>query len=128
LPDPQLYIDRLLEAENLTGDLTDEDAAWLLDWGVQKLKGIAAETSDPDALDEKSGALMKFMRGLNRICGGLPQVDPSGLPALVDSYVVAFGTSRPADEAAAAEAASSLPSLTPRQALEFLIEWVQEPL
>jgi hypothetical protein len=128
LPDPQLYIDRLLEAENLTGDLIDEDATWLLDWGVQQLKGMAAETSDPEALGQKSGALMKFMRGLNRIGGGLPHLDPAGLPPLAESYALAFGSSRTADEAACAQAAAQLTSLPPRQAMEFLIEWVKGPV
>lgn len=127
MPDPQAYIDRMLENENLTGDLKDEAAGWLLDWGAARLKEMAAETPDPETLSQKAAALMKFMHGLNRLAGHPPRADAAALPPLAESYAAAFGTSRAANQAECTEAAARVSEMAPREALEFLINWVAAP-
>jgi hypothetical protein len=124
MTDLELLKDRMLESENLTDNLQDDDARWLLDWGVDRLRELDPNESS-EVAEEKAGALMKFMRGLNRLAGGLPGVDPERLPGLLNDYAAAFGASRAADEAGCHEAASSVSSLSQREALEFLIDWAR---
>jgi hypothetical protein len=125
--DPQPYLDRMLENENLTGDLKDEDAQWLLDWGAQQVKAMAAETSDPEALSQKAGALTRFMHSLSRLGGSLPYLEPAKLPLLAESYAEAFGASRAADQAECIAAAARASQMEPGDALGFLLRWVQPP-
>jgi hypothetical protein len=123
--DPQVQVDRLLEAENLSDNLADEDAEWLLNWGVAQVRGMANQMTDSDELSKKAGALMKFMRGLNRIAGSLPDADPAAVSRLAGPYSAAFGAARNATEVEIAEAAARISSMPPRQVLEFLIEWLE---
>ena len=120
--DPQILIERMLENENLTEDLDDEDADWLLDWGADRLRELS-DSETMEAAEEKAGALMKFIRGLNRLAGGLPGVDPADLAALLEHYAMALGSSRAAGQVEIEDAAASISSLTPREALEYLISW-----
>jgi hypothetical protein len=122
--DSQILIDRMLETENLTDNLDDEDAEWLLDWGVDRVRELGNAES-MEAAEEKAGALMKFMRGLNRLAGGLPGVDPADLAGLLEHYAAARGGSREAGEVEFQEAAANLSNLTPREALEYLIDWAR---
>jgi hypothetical protein len=70
---------------------------------------------------------MKFMRGLNRLVGGLPGADGAELERLLESRAAAYGASRSPEPAAIAEAAIALSAMPPREALEFLIGWVEMP-
>jgi hypothetical protein len=124
--DPQILIDRMLENENLTDNLDDEDADWLLDWGADRLRELG-DSETMEAAEEKAGALMKFMRGLNRLAGGLPGVDPADLAALLEHYAAALGAHRATGEADLQEAAAHLSNLPPREALEYLIAWAPGP-
>jgi hypothetical protein len=120
--DPQILIDRMLENENLTGNLDDEDADWLLDWGADRLREFG-DSETMEAAEKKAGALMKFMRGLDRLAGGLPGVDPTDLAALLEHYTAALGSARVAGQVEIEDAAASISYLTPRQALGYLINW-----
>lgn len=127
MDDLQTLTDRMLESENLTDNLQDQEAQWLLDWGIAELRRLAGEAENDQVLAEKAGALMKFMRGLNRLAGSLPDADPAELARLLESRFAAYGTSRPAEQAAINDAVTALSALPPRQALEFLIGWVEMP-
>jgi hypothetical protein len=123
----QTLIDRMLESENLTDNLRDQEAQWLLDWGITELRRLASEVEDDQNLSERASALMKLMRGLNRLVGGLPDVEQAEMVRLLESRFAAYGTSRPVEQGAIDEAVTALAVLTPRRALEFLIDWVEMP-
>jgi len=122
--DTEILKDRLLETENLTDNLLDDDASWLLDWGVDGVLQLD-QIQSMEIAEERASALMSFMRGLNRLAGGLPGVDAARLPGLLNDYAAAFGASRLAGEGECREAASILSGLSPREALEFLIDWAR---
>jgi len=122
--DTQILIERMLETENLTDDLHDDDAEWLLSWGAERMREFGAAES-MEAAEERAGALMKFMRGLNRLVGGLPGVDPADLARLPDHYAAAFGASRSAGELEIQDTAEALSWLGHREALEHIIQWAR---
>jgi hypothetical protein len=74
--DPQIFIDKMLETENLTDALEDEQANFLFNWGVDKLKQKLGEFTDSEAAGEYTNALMGFMRYLNQIAGDLENLQP----------------------------------------------------
>jgi hypothetical protein len=127
MDDLQALTDRMLESENLTDNLQDQEAQWLLDWGITELRRLASEAENDQELSERAGALMKFMRGLNRLVGSLPDADPAELTRLLEARFAAYGTSRAAEQAAIDEAAMALSAMAPQEALEFLIDWVEMP-
>jgi hypothetical protein len=51
--DRQTAIDRITETENLTDGLEDDDANWLLDWGIARVDGLVTGIADEDAAGEK---------------------------------------------------------------------------
>jgi len=117
------FVDRLLESENLTDELEDDDANWLLNWGIAQIEIVVEGQPDPEAAAKKVNALMRFMRLLNRI-GGKPASFSSGrIPELLEGHSAAFGSSRAPSEADCRQVVDSLPAMTPRQAIEFLIKW-----
>jgi hypothetical protein len=63
----QIAIDRILETENLTDGLEDDDASWLLDWGIAQVHGLISGIEDDDFAGAKVNALMAVMRRLNQI-------------------------------------------------------------
>jgi hypothetical protein len=112
----------MLETENLTDALEDDDADFLLNWGVVQLKQKLGEFEDREAAGEYTNNLMGFMRTLNQISGDLENIQPEDLPILAEHRQKAFG---PRQESAADtydEAATRLKGMTPRQALEYLLQ------
>src|SRR5262249_5634933 len=65
--DRQTAIDRITETENLTDGLEDDDANWLLDWGIAQVDGLVTGIKDEDEAGEKLNQLMSVMRTLNQI-------------------------------------------------------------
>src|SRR5215470_7265831 len=95
--------ERMLEVENLTDALEDDDANWLLDWGTKKVGPLIQGIADDDQAGEKVNQLMSVMRSINRITGdrdAAPQGElADDVHQLVDKYNAAFGTSaNPSDE------------------------------
>ena len=123
--DTERYIERILETENLTDALDDDDASWLLDWGIGKLDGLLQSVTDQATADRRAGALMAVMRKMNAIAGSYADKDPQSLAqdlaALQDLFAAAFPSSpgsltRPDF----AETAVRLSQLSSRQVLEYL--------
>ena len=90
--DQQPFVDRMLESENLTDELEDEDADWLLNWGIGQIGEAIKGAANMDAASEKVNALMQFMRLLNRL-GGNPTSASSVFPELLEMHSVVFGAS-----------------------------------
>ena len=124
--DKKLYIDRMLETENLTDELQDADAQWLLDWGINQLDRALRDVSGEDEADEKVTALMGVVRKINRMVGARESKDPESLAADCTALAALFGQAfnfKPVNQDQSARAAARLPQGTTRQALEFLTGW-----
>jgi hypothetical protein len=127
--DKQAAIDRILETENLTDGLEDEDAKWLLDWGVNYVPALIGKLSDEDAAGAKVNQLMAVMRKINQIVADRQDAAAEDLAeaitGLAEAYAQAFGSARPLASEAALNMAASLSAKTARQAIQALIEAVQ---
>ncbi len=93
--DRQTAIDRITETENLTDGLEDDDANWLLDWGIAQVDGLVTGIKDEDAAGEKLNQLMAVMRTLNQIAADRAAKPPDALAGdirtFLERYQQAFG-------------------------------------
>ena len=121
----QTFVDRLLESENLTDQLEDEDANLLLDWGIAKIDGLIEGVADHEAAGEKVNGLMHVMRGLNTLAGDPSGVSAQGLIDLLDRYnLIAVGNISVA-EAEHRTLAEQISKAQPGEAIRMLTEWLQ---
>ena len=120
--DPQSFIDRILEVENLTDALEDDEADFLLNWGVEQLKQKLQKIEDNEAAGEYTNALMGFMRSVNQIAGNLEGIQPEDLVQLAELRQQAFGPGQALAVDGFGEAAARLKSMTARQSVEFLLQ------
>jgi hypothetical protein len=120
--DPQNFIDRMLEVENLTDALEDDEADFLLKWGVAQLKQKLGEVEDDEAAGEYTNALMGFMRTLNQIVGDLENLQPESLVDLAERRRKALGAKQEMAAEAVEEEAARLKAMTARQAIEYLLQ------
>ena len=129
------FVDRILETENLTDELEDAEAKWLLDWGIARLDAVLEGITDPDAAGEQVNALMAVMRKINRIVGNYSSKDPKelaeDLAALKDLHAQAFKPAglqpRAVSTGSTETDAARLSRLSPREALEFLTQGPSQP-
>ncbi len=102
--DKERFKERILETENLTDELEDADANWLLDWGTARLDTVLRGVKDEETAGNRVNALMAVMRKINRITGSYagqsPEALAEDLAALRDLFAAAFGP--PAGAAAGA--------------------------
>ena len=120
--EPQNFIDRMLEVENLTDALEDDDADYLLNWGVEQLKGSLSRIEDMEAAGEYANNLMGFMRTLNQIAGDLENIQPESLVQLEERRQKALGSEQGQAADSIEVASTRLKMLTPHQALEYLLQ------
>ncbi len=124
--DEKIFVDRILENENLTSNLVDDDANWLLKWGTGQVKGLLQGIGDADTAGEKVNALMAVMRKINRIVGegDWPSADElvPELEKLADLSAQAFGIPCNMSAADWEAMANQLVQMAPPQALQFLTE------
>jgi hypothetical protein len=120
--DPQNFIDRMLETENLTDALEDEDADYLLNWGVAQLKEQLGNIEDSETAGEYTNALMGFMRTVNQIAGNLESIQPEDLVQLGELQKKAFGPGQEPSMDAYGETAARLKLMTPHQSVEYLLQ------
>jgi hypothetical protein len=121
--DRQTAIDRITETENLTDGLDDDDANWLLDWGVAQVDGLVTGIKDEDAAGEKLNQLMSVMRTLNQIAADRAAKPPDALAddirTFLERYQQAFGAPKAAPSTAPSTApkngqgSGASPSTTP---------------
>jgi hypothetical protein len=124
--DEKIFVERILENENLTSNLVDDDANWLLNWGTGQVKGLIQGIGDVDVAGEKVSALMAVMRKMNRIVGegDWPSIDElvPELETLAELSAQAFGIPQNASTTKWEAVANQLVQMTPPQALQFLVE------
>jgi hypothetical protein len=73
------FVQKILDTENLTDELEDSDASWLLDWGIGQLAVVLQDETDAEAAGAKTNCLMAVMRKMNRIGGLYARKAPSDL-------------------------------------------------
>jgi hypothetical protein len=122
--DPQPYTDRLLEVENLTDALQDEDADYLINWGVAQLKEHIGAIEDDESAGEYLNNLMGFMRTMNQITGNLGNIRQDELIKLKERHQTVFGPGRELTTSDVREVAASLVEMAPHQAIDFLLQWL----
>jgi hypothetical protein len=124
----QAAIDRILETENLTDNLEDQEANWLLDWGIKRLPGLIAGIEDDEAAGAKVNELMTVMRQVNRIMGGRDSMGSDELveaiQALVDKYERLVGTARKASPDDFTSLSPQIVEKSALDAIQFLVEWI----
>jgi hypothetical protein len=121
--DKQILIDRLLGVENLADNLEDEDAQYLVDWGVSQVDAVIIGLDDMESADQRVAYLMHAMRAINRIAGNWPDLEPGQLAELLENYTGAYAAKLPAVEMDYQLAISALADMDIRQAIEYLINW-----
>lgn len=124
----QLAIDRILETENLTDGLEDDDANWLLDWGIGQVHGLINGIEDDDLAGAKVNALMAVMRRLNQIAADREVLSIEALSGEIRDfakiYPKAFGKVRQIDNAAYTHTAEIIRSQSPLDAIQTLLALV----
>jgi hypothetical protein len=127
--DKQAVIDRILETENLTDGLEDEDAHWLLDWGIHKVPILIDKLPEDDAAGAKLNQLMAVMRKINQIVADRQDAAAEDLAeAITDldkAYAQAFGSARLITSQEALNLAANLSIQPTRQAMQAIIETIQ---
>lgn len=123
--DRQLFVDRLLESENLTDQLEDDPANSLLDWGVQQIDGLIEGLEDQDAAGEKINSLMHVMRGLNALAGDPKNISHEGLIDLLNRYTQIVGGSMQVEEDERRLLVEKIANRQSGNAVQHLTEWLR---
>ena len=123
--DKEHFIEQILETENLTDALDDNDASWLLDWGIGKLDTVLQGITDRETAGRRVSALMAVMRKMNAIVGSYPDKEShtleEDLAVLQDLFDAAFPSKKSSPARPDfAEAAVRLSQLSSRQVFEYL--------
>ncbi len=124
--DRQLYVDRLLESENLTDQLEDDEANHLLDWGIAHIDGLINGASGADEAGDKVNRLMAVMRGLNSLAGDPRRVTSDALVDLLGRYNQLAGGAAQADESEIRSMIERVSKAEPGQAVAHLVEWLDQ--
>ena len=121
--DRQSFIDRMLETENLTDQLEDDDANILLDWGIGQIDNLLEDIdNDEELAGTRINNLMDFMRGLNMFAGQIPNVAVTALDDLVLRYNTAFAAARTIDGDEKVLIIQQVAQMQPGEAMRYLFE------
>jgi hypothetical protein len=123
--DRQIFIDRILETENLTDNLEDKDANTLLDWGIAQVDGLIDDALDPESAGARINDLMHVMRGLNSLAGNPTGVSQEAIADLLKRYGMMISGTVQAEEDELRSVAERVSKMQPGEAIRFLIEWLQ---
>lgn len=125
----QPFIERMLETENLTDELEDADASWLLDWGNNQLDLVLKGVKKEETANQRVTDLMAVMRKINRVAGSYKGKDPQALAEdLAELKSLRARALRSKDnpaelpQADLQAAAAHMQQLSPREALEYLAQ------
>ena len=123
--DKKIFIERLTETENLTNELEDPDAKWLLAWGIKHLDDALQDFDDENTASAKVTALMAILRRTNRLVGNRRNVDAAILEseqdALEELFIQAFGWKEIYLREDLSRSANLFRLMTSREALEFVL-------
>ena len=123
--DEEIFKSRLLETENLTDNLEDDDANTLLDWGVSQIGGVIG---NPLTAGERVNGLMAVLRKINHLVPDLgiksPQEVSAALADLAKTAESAFQWMPPAGGADLQNLTERLRSASTPEAIQILLEWI----
>ena len=122
--DHQVFVDKILETENLTDNLEDKAANSLLKWGTAQVGKLIQGVEDEEAAGAKVNDLMHVMRGLNALAGNPSDVTHEKIADLVNRYMALMGDVN-VDEAERRSIAERVSKMEPGEAIRFLTEWLQ---
>lgn len=122
----QVLIDRILETENLTDNLEDEDADALINWGIAQVDPLVGGVDDEDVAGEKINQLMHLMRQINSIAGDPSSVSQQKLRKFIDQYVETFGKGQDHEirEEERNSLVDKLAQMQPGEVVKYLLEWM----
>lgn len=84
--DENAAISRILEVENLTDELGDDEANLLINWASKNVGKLIEGLKDEDAAGEKVGDLMDVMRKINRLSALRKQRTPEQIQAEIAQF------------------------------------------
>jgi len=121
--DKQYYIERMLETENLTDELEDQDAKVVIDWGISQLDNILKDVPDDDTASTKVTALMAIMRKVNHLAGERKSLTRSKLEAELTTLEQLFNQALGLKQHFSGSPITSdlLHQMSARNVLEFLL-------
>ncbi len=122
--DRQILIDRLLESENLTDNLEDEDANVLIKWGIAQLDHLVEGINDDETAWTKITHLTNLMRQINSIAGNPSTVSQEKLLKLLDQYSQTFDKAHQISEDERKAVTEKLSQMQPGEAVKYLLEWM----
>ncbi len=127
--DKARYVERILEVENLTDELEDAQANWLLEWGIAQLDWLLEDVSDEEIAGARVNALMAAMRKVNRATGSRAGREPAELAAdfatLADLWGRVRGCEPGVTPADCEQAAAEFIQLPAEEAVKWLVEWCE---
>ena len=123
--DRQVFIDRTLETENLTGNLEDEDADTLINWGIAQVNPLIEGIDDEETAAERIDHLMHLMRQINRIAGNPSSVSREEINKFIKQYAKTFGKDHHVSEEERQALAKKISSMSSSEAMNYLLEWMQ---
>jgi len=120
----QILIDRLLESENLTDNLEDEDANVLIKWGIAQLDHLIEDGEDEENAGVKINRLTHLMRGINSTAGNPSAVSQEKLLKLLEQYTQTFGKAHQINEEERKVVIDRLSKMQSGEAVKYLLEWM----
>jgi len=122
--DRQVLIDRLLESENLTDNLEDEDANVLIKWGIAQIDHLVKDVNDDETAWMKITHLTSLMRQVNSIAGNPSTVSQEKLLNLLEQYTQTFDKAHQISEDERKAVTEKLSQMQPGEAVKYLLEWM----
>jgi hypothetical protein len=121
--DLQLFIDRLLESENLTDNLDDEAANTLLKWGISQIDHLVKD-KDEETAGSKVNQLMSLMRSVNSMAGNPSTASTQSLFNLLDIFAQTFGKNHFIGDKERRAVVQQISGMEPKDAVDYLLTWM----
>jgi hypothetical protein len=125
--DDKSFINRMLETENLTDNLEDDDANTLLNWGIQQVGRLI---SNPLVAGEKVNGLMAVLRKINHLVPDIgtksPQEVAADLADLARTYEQTFESALPSGAVDLQNLAASMQTMSTPDAIQTILGWIHK--
>jgi hypothetical protein len=127
----QMAIDRISEVENLTDNLDDETASWLIRWAIDKAPSLLADVTDEDEAGAKINSLMAVMRRINEIVPALSAKKPAELATdlkeLAKLHAEAFDSAKKPNAKDFADSTTKVLKQPPLEAIQSMLTLIAPP-
>jgi hypothetical protein len=127
--DRQKAIERILESEDLTDNLDDDAADWLLNWATSKVDTLLSVTAQSEQSDEKVNQLMRVMRQLNQMMADYADAAAEEMAPEIETflaqYAETFGITRAQTAEDYQQVAADISEKQPTEAIQALIAFAQ---